>query len=449
MKFIIKVLDIISTLFAALIILPIFGIFFGLLLLGITFKRKIAAKKDIRKYKALLRLVPANLDDLRKKGVMGMIYDSDENGYFNHVYTVHYPAQKPRKVFLNTRHTIIEMEKIVTLLKAIGFYFLYIFINGVYFFWKIIQMRKFVKDKINIIRGQDPDHMGLAAVILHKLTGVPFCVSVHADHDKRYEITKGEDVYNLFNSKLITDLIRKIVLSDSSMVMVIRESLIPYVIKHGAKSENVRVIPHGIHFDGFEKTTDLEFERKWKHGNRELVVFAGRLYPENYITDIIMIAEKVKATIPSILFLILGDGIEREDAEVLSRNNNLMDNILFLGFQPPEKVIEFRKIADVNLCLMGGFSLIEAAAAGKPIISYDVEWHYELVKDNETGYLIKEHNIDGVSEAIINLIKNPDLARRFGENAKRLSIQNYSIEKTSQIKKSCYRELLESFNWTH
>lgn len=441
MKFIIKLLDVTLTIFVAVMILPIFAIYVILIMLLDTSRPEMLINKTNKKYKNLLRLVPANLDDLKKKGVMWMLYDTDENEYFNHVYTVHYPAQRSQKVLLNERHTVFEIGNfLIPLKKYLNFF--YIFINGSYFLWKVIKIRNFVKDNISIIRGQDPDHMGLAAFILHRLTSIPWCVSVHADHQKRYEIAKGKGVYNLFNSRPITNLIRRIVLSNSLMIMVIRESLIPYVIKCGARPEYIRVTPHGIRFDEYERNVDLDFERKWRHNNRKLVVFAGRLYPENYITDIIMIADKVRIRIPNVLFLILGDGIEREKAEVLTRKMNLMDNILFLGFQPHEKVIEFRKIADVNLCLMGGFSLIESAAAGKPIVSYDVEWHYELVKDNETGYLVKEHDINRAAETIIRLIDNPDLARRYGENAKRLVLQNYSIDKTSKRRIECYSELI-------
>lgn len=445
MFFLIEILDIILTVFTSIVILPIILIFIVFILLVGIFIPKEHIGKSKYKYESrkLLRLVPGNLSDIEKKGVIWMLYDTDEGGYFNHVYTIHYPANISKEFLLNEKHTVIEVGRIFIFLKTMGFFFYYTLINGIYFFWNIIKMRRFVKGNISVIRGQDPDHMGLAAVILSKLTGIACCISIHADHGKRYKITKGKHVYTIFNSKIITDLIRKIVLLNSQMVMVIRESLIPYVVKYGVKSENIRIIPHGVHLDKFENPIELEFERKWKQNDRKLVVFAGRLYPENYIEDIIMIADSVRKKMQKVLFLMLGDGIERKKAEALTRELNLTNNILFLGFQPLEKVVKFRKIADVNLCLMAGFSLIEAAAAGRPIVSYDVEWHYELVKNGETGYLIKEHDVDGAAEAIIRLISNPELAKKLGENARKLANQNHSIEKTSQVKRNCYEELIK------
>jgi glycosyltransferase involved in cell wall biosynthesis len=441
---IIKLLDIIFTLLISLIVYPfIIATFFGLFIFALILRRGMSSRSK-RNYRNLLRLVPAQIADILKKDVIWMLYDSDENGYFNHVYTIHYPAQKSCRILLNEKHTIIEIGRILVFLKDYGFYFLYLFLNGIYFLVKITSMQAFVLRNIDIIRGHEPDHMGLAALILHILTGIPFCVSVHADHDKRYEITGGRSIYLLFDSKLFTDAIRKIVLSHSPMVMIIRESLRGYVVKKGAKPDSIYLIPHGIHLDWFNKVADLQFQRFWKNNGRKLVVFCGRLSPENYIEDVINIAGQVKAEIPSVLFLIIGDGIERKNAELLVKEKGLIHNVLFLGYQPLEKVIQFRKIADVNLCLMAGFSLIEAAAAGRPIVSYDIEWHYELVRDQETGYLIKEHNIRDASKAIIKIINNPELVKRLGDAARRLAIKNYSIEMASARRIHCYDILVKS-----
>lgn len=443
MKLLLKILDIILVILFCVMIFPVFCIFLGIILIESFFMRNINNKFNIKNGRRLLRLVPANLFDIERKGVMWMIHDSDENGYFSHVYTVHYPADKHQRVSLSPTHTIIEIGRVLNGFKKTGFLFLYTFLNGCFFLWNIIKMRAFVRNEISVIRGQDPDHMGLAAVVLSKITAVPCCVSIHADHDKRYSITKGKEVYTLFGSKQITDLLRRFSVSSAAKVMVIRESLIPYARRMGAKAENIRLIPHGIDFKEFENSPDFEFKKN-NYGDKKLIVFAGRLYPENYVLDMMYILAKVKKEMPDILLLILGDGPEKESAEAFSKKSNLMDNVQFLGFQSREMVVKFRKIADINLCLMGGFSLIEAAASGKPIVSYDVEWHYELVKNGVTGYLIKEHDIDKAAEAIVAILNNHDLAKRIGENARILAIERHAIKKTSQIKRNCYDELINA-----
>ena len=113
------------------------------------------------------------------------------------------------------------------------------------------------------------------------------------------------------------------------------------------------------------------------------------------------------------------------------------------GFLSREEVIDLRRSSTVNLCLMAGFSLIEACAAGRPVISYDVEWHYELVKDRETGFLIKEHDIEGLVKSVSFLLDHPDEVTRMGQNARALAFERHDIENTSRIKCLCYEEILK------
>ena len=68
-----------------------------------------------------------------------------------------------------------------------------------------------------------------------------------------------------------------------------------------------------------------------------------------------------------------------------------LKRILLLGFVDSQEVRNLRQLSYINLSLMGGFfSLIECCASGRPTISYEVEWHSELIENERTGYLVKE-----------------------------------------------------------
>ena len=86
--------------------------------------------------------------------------------------------------------------------------------------------------------------------------------------------------------------------------------------------------------------------------------------------------------------------------------------------------------------------MIEACAAGSPVISYDVEWHYELVKSEETGFLIQEGNIDQAVAAINWLLDHESEAAKMGANARRLAFARHDKMNTSAIKVRCYEEVL-------
>jgi glycosyltransferase involved in cell wall biosynthesis len=87
--------------------------------------------------------------------------------------------------------------------------------------------------------------------------------------------------------------------------------------------------------------------------------------------------------------------------------------------------------------------LIEAGAAGCPIVAYDIEWHYELVKNGETGFLIKERDWDALSKAVICLLDHPAEARAMGIRARQAVMAKHDLSHASQVKKDCYQGLLE------
>jgi len=92
---------------------------------------------------------------------------------------------------------------------------------------------------------------------------------------------------------------------------------------------------------------------------------------------------------------------------------------------------------------MGGYSLIEACAAGSPVVAYDVEWHSELVQTGKTGQLVREHDILGLTQAVDTLLTYPDEAKAMGATAKQWAFERHDIRKTSLVKRECYNQLLQ------
>jgi glycosyltransferase involved in cell wall biosynthesis len=276
------------------------------------------------------------------------------------------------------------------------------------------------------------------------MTGVPWCVSIHAEYDKLFELDSEYGAPRMFGSRWLAKKVERFVLSRAPMVLPIRESLGEYAVRNGADPQKIRIIPHGIQMEPFLRPPDPRFPDKIKLPGRRFVVFAGRLSKENYVGDILEIAKRVAGCRSDVVFLVLGDGKERQAMEEEVRQAGLQGIVHFFGFIPREELATFRINADVNLCLTGGFSLIEAAAAGKPVIAYDVMWHYELVRNDETGFLLPEHDVDGACRAILTLLEDRALADRLGNGARQLAVERHSLEGVRQAKIQCYDALIQS-----
>ena len=88
--------------------------------------------------------------------------------------------------------------------------------------------------------------------------------------------------------------------------------------------------------------------------------------------------------------------------------------------------------------------MIEACASGRPVISYDVEWHRELISDRETGYLIDEGDTLAASKIIQELFLNPDLANKIGKNGQRTVMKKHSLSAVNTHKIEAYEKVYKT-----
>jgi glycosyltransferase involved in cell wall biosynthesis len=301
------------------------------------------------------------------------------------------------------------------------------------------------REKVTLIHATEPCLRGFVALLLGWFARIPWCVSIHADYDVRFRLAGRLEAPMLFGSRSIARRVERFVLSRAPLILPIRESLKEYVRRLGVSTERVRIIPHGIDFTPFLRQPVPTFAAQYGFEGKLLVVFVGRLARDNCVLDIPRIARLVLERRADVVFVLLGDGRERQVLERMVREFGLEGAVAFLGFQPQKTVADFRVNADVQLCLMGGYSLIEAAASGRPVVAYDVEWHSELVRNGESGLLVKEGDQEAVAEAILTLLQSPDLAFRLGEAARTIALRSYSLEMSRAKKINLYQDLLRHY----
>jgi len=299
-----------------------------------------------------------------------------------------------------------------------------------------------IRKRVSILHARDPYLCGLVMWVASKVTCTPFCVSIHADYDLAYAISGKLESPVIWGSRAAAKRLERFILSHAPMVLPIRTSLAKYAIRNGARRQSIRIIPHGIDMTPYRLRNLTNYRKLLRFGRKRIICFVGRLSKYNYTDDVLEIAHRMTQRRDDVVFLLVGDGEEKLNMEARCRQLNLTDVVRFVGYMPRETIPDIRRMADVNLCLMAGFSLIEGCAAGRPVVSYDVDWHSELVRNGETGYLIPEHNVKAAVDAICRLLENPRRSRAMGENARRLAFEHHSMEKTDEIKVRAYKELL-------
>ena len=298
------------------------------------------------------------------------------------------------------------------------------------------------KKSIKVVRAFDPFERGLMAWALSRITRIPCCVSLHADYEKR-ESLQGGVIPRILGSKAFASRVEQFVYHHVDLILPIRESLAEKVKAKGGTTRKIRIFPHGVDLSAFSFLNSLEWlSGKERLSGRKIISIVCRLEKENYTTDVLSVAEILSKRREDNIFLIAGDGRQMESMKAQIILRGLAERVLLLGFIPMEQVVSLRQNSFLSLCLMGGFSLIEACAAGRPVISYDVEWHSELVHNNETGFLIPEGDVAEVVGRIEYLLDHPCIADEMGEKARSLAWKHHSRKVTTHVKEAIYGELL-------
>jgi glycosyltransferase involved in cell wall biosynthesis len=135
----------------------------------------------------------------------------------------------------------------------------------------------------------------------------------------------------------------------------------------------------------------------------------------------------------------------QSDMEVLARRLNIQHQVIFTGQR--QDVSEILRDVDlvVHPSLTEGLSnvILEAMAAGIPVVATRVGGNPELVQDGRTGLLVPPQNAEAIADAICRLLDQPEMARAFGEAARERVISEFSIEGMLSKTENLYFRLLE------
>jgi len=135
---------------------------------------------------------------------------------------------------------------------------------------------------------------------------------------------------------------------------------------------------------------------------------------------------------PRVKFLLVGDGVRRRELENEVIRLGLDRHFLFVGLAPPHEVPRYVGCMDalVHLSLREGLAraLPQALAAGKPAISFDIDGASEVVKNDETGFLLAPKDVEGLKRAVIRLLQDRSLAASMGTRGRELVREKFSQE---------------------
>jgi glycosyltransferase involved in cell wall biosynthesis len=149
-------------------------------------------------------------------------------------------------------------------------------------------------------------------------------------------------------------------------------------------------------------------------------------------------------------FVLVGDGAQRAHFEQQVARLGLTDNFLFLGSRADiPDILAACDIAVLPSRAEGlSNALLEYLAAGLPTIASRVGGNSELVEDGVSGFVVPPDS-EALGTALLKMLRDPGLMRRFGERGREFVAQNFSFERLVREVDALYTDLLREHGGNH
>jgi len=211
----------------------------------------------------------------------------------------------------------------------------------------------------------------------------------------------------------------------------------------GFPAERIRVVPNGLATELTDPAADAAPIDARVTGASRLVGYVGRLAPGKRVEDLLTAAALLRTSYPGLTFVVIGDGPERGRLERHAADLGLRELVCFVGHRPDAAALIARLdafwLASENEGMSN--SLMEAMAAGTPVVVSDIPGNRELVTDGVTGCIVPLGSARGFADATAALWRDAARAGTMSAAAAAHVRRELSVERMVERYESLYREV--------
>ncbi len=297
--------------------------------------------------------------------------------------------------------------------------------------FKLIKILKVIKPDIVHTYMFSANSYGRVAAFIVR---VPFII---ASERTPGEIGKDKNKYRIYIDKLLASFTHGIICNSHKA----SDSLVK---RYSFNAKKVFTVHNGFNVANFLKNNSFNSQKKLA---KKVVGTVGRLYPQKNHRLFLDMAKIVleRSEDESIKFVIVGKGELRDELERYSQSLGIENNVMFMGERNDIPDLLQNMDIFVMTSLYEGMSnaIMEAMAAGLPVVATDAGGNSELVIDGETGFLCPSNDAKVLAGRVARLINDGKEAKRMGENGRKRILNEFGIEKMIKETENIYKELLE------
>ena len=177
------------------------------------------------------------------------------------------------------------------------------------------------------------------------------------------------------------------------------------------------------------------------------VVFAGRLVWEKGVDILLKAFALVKEHVAEAELIIAGQGVETENLKLLAEELGIAKSVKWLGHIPRLELEQHFNVAWVQVVPSlwaepFGNVTTEAMMRGTAVIASATGAQPEIVNNKETGFLVPPGDIAALTNALLKLLSNRELAEEMGQSGRKRAIEEFSEERRTQNFLDIYQEII-------
>ncbi len=235
----------------------------------------------------------------------------------------------------------------------------------------------------------------------------------------------------------------------SDAIVTVADAMIEQSVAAGiCRREKMKTIYSGMEVGDFTPTAyDREAVRQsWGVGGDEIVVGTiARLFRRKGYEQLLPIMAAAAKREPRLRFVWGGDGAHRLEYEAQLARLGLRESTTLTGLVPPEEIPELLAGFDIlaHTSQWEGLprGVVQALLMRVPVVAFDVDGTPEVVREGQTGRLVKLNDLDGFVDALLALANDPDGRQRMGATGRAYCLERFDWHRMVAALEELYQQL--------
>jgi len=289
------------------------------------------------------------------------------------------------------------------------------------------------KENIDLLVCGQPMIIGFIGLVFKKQFKIPYHVWVY-----------GGEMLKFKSNRILLGILRAIlnnadkIISNSGFTTQVFRDLNIDVAK-------IVIVSPAVDIEQFRPGIDAsDLVGEYSLEDKKVVMTVGRLVPRKGNDTIIKSLEKVIEEIPNVVYLIVGEGPNRQTLEKLVKESGLEENVIFAGYVSDEDLPKYYNLCDLYVLpnretddfdtIEGfGITFVEASACGKPVIGGKSGGTSDSILDGVTGVLVEPQDGEMLVGKIVEILVNHKLTARLGSQGRERVLEKFRWEVSSEI----------------